>query len=87
MTTDSYRERKWRTCKWVLILEPLLTLPTQMLKDMLIQYYRERARAMNHGDVDDRACEGGPTGHEAVDTRGAFLCSVKCQGSAWRHTL
>ena len=76
----------------MLILKPLLTSPTQMLKDMMMQYHRERARATNHGDVDDRACEDGPTdctGHEAVDTRDACLCScsVVCQGQVWRHVL
>ena len=89
MTTDSYRERKWMSCKWVLILKPLLISPTQMLKDMMMQYHRERARGTNHGDVDDRACEGGPTdctGHEVVD---AFLCSFSAvfQAHVWRHVL
>ena len=58
--TDGYKERQWRACKWVLTLKPLLTEPAQMLKDMMVQYHRERARATHHGDVDDRACEGGP---------------------------
>ena len=32
-----------------------------MLKDMMMQYHREcRARATNHSDVDNRACEGSP---------------------------
>ena len=43
----------------MLILKLLLTSHTQMLKDMMMQYHRERpARATNHSDVDDRACEG-----------------------------
>ena len=73
----------------MLILKPLLTSPTQMLKDVMMQYHRERA-GTNHGEVDDRrACEGGLTdctGHKAVD---AFLCSFSAvlQVQVWRHVL
>ena len=45
MTTNRYTGPQWRACEWTPTLKPLLTQPTEMLKDMMMQYHRERTRA------------------------------------------